>query len=252
MSGLDDHKTLTAATDVTSGLSGTALRDRMNDNYDTLIAAAQGVENRLEDVAYEMFSSGVLSGMVATVGSGLNIDVTSGTALVGILVDYAGGSVSVPASQTDASVYFAQDGNFYTSIPTGQAYFTFCTYSSDGSSVTSVGTTTKVLPPQMVTITDTFTNLHVGSSHELIYEIDHSATNEFLIPGFITLTVSPSTAFSVEQTNMNEVTGTVFDVKITRNDSYHEYDDYYYVDSENHGEYALCDLTFTRKGFAFN
>lgn len=252
MSGLSNHKTLTGATDVTSGLTGTELRDRMNDNYDTLLAAPQGVENRMEDIAYEMFGSGVLSGMVPSAGTGLNISVTSGYALAGHIIDYAGGSVSVPASQTDASLYFAQDGNFYTSAPSGQPYFTFCTYSSDGSSITAVGTATKVLPLQLVTITDTFTDLHVGSSHELVYEIDHSATNEFIIPGFITLSVSPSTAFSVVRTNVYAETGTVFNAKITRETAYQTYSYYYYRSGGDHGEYALCDLTFSRTGFCYN
>ena len=248
MSGLSNHKTLTGATDLTSGLTGTELRDRMNDNYDTLIAAAQGVENRLEDIAYEMFGSGVLSGMAASVGSGLNIDVTSGYALVGHIVDYAGGTASVLASQTDASLYFAQDGNFYTAAPSGQPYFTFCTYSSDGSSVTSVGTVAKVLPLSLVTITDTFENVRVDSSHTLDYEIDHSATATFQIPGFITVSVSPSNAFTIEHINMDEDTGDTFTVRVTRGEAYQDYADY----REDGGEYATVDITFTRTGIGYN
>lgn len=246
MSGLSDHKTLTGATDVTSGLRGTQLRDRMNDNYDALLAAAQGVEDRLEDIAYEAFGSGVLSGMVPSAGSGLNIDVTAGYALIGHVVDYAGGSASVEASQTDASLYFAQDGNFYTSAPTGQPYFTLCTYSSDGSSVTSVSTKTSVLPCTVETITDTFEDVTVDSSHTLDYEIDHSATTTFQIPGFITVSVSPSNAFDIEHIDMEDDTGDTFTVRVTRKDAYQSYE--YYAEGE---EYETVDITFTRTGLSF-
>ena len=252
MSGLTYHKTLTGATDVTSGLTGTQLRDRMNDNYDALIAATQGVENRLEDIAYEMFGSGVLSGMAASVGSGLSVSVAAGYALAGHVVDYAGGNVSVLANQTDANLYFAQDGNFYTAAPAGKSYFTFCTYTSNGSAVTAVGTTTKVMPLSLVTITGTFENILVSSTHTIDYEIDHSASGTFQIPGFITLSVTPSAAFTVVHVDMEEDTGSTFTARITRNEAYQDTADYYYTDENTHGAYALADLTFTRTGIGYN
>lgn len=249
MAGLTYHKALTGPTAYVAGEAGEALRAKFNSNEDTLLDAAQAVEDRAEDLVYELHGSGVLTGMVASAGTGLSVDVTQGSAIIGIIVDYAGGAISVLANQTNAPLYFGQDGNWYTAAPSEVSYFEFCTYTSNDSAVTAVGETAKVMLCSLQTVTDTFEDLAVDSSHEREYKVDHSASLEFLVPGFITVSVSPSDAFTVEHINAEDDTGTTFSVKITRNASYRDYADYY-IDGEDHGDYAYCDLTFSRTGLA--
>jgi len=252
MAGLDYHKTIPDTTDYTAGLGGSAIRNRHNDNEDILHDGIQDVENRLEDAEYETFGSGVISGMTATIGTGLSVNVAAGEALIGIVVEYAGGTVSVPANQSNGTIYFAQNGNFYTSPPSNVAYFAFCSYVSGASNVTSVGSVSRILPCILVEITDTFQDVHVGSSHTLDYEIDHSGSRTLKVPGFIeSLTVSPSEAFTIEHIDPEDDTGSTFKVRITRNAGYHSYSDYYYIDGNNHGPYATCDISFTRTGLAY-
>lgn len=252
MSGIAINKTITNPPDYTDGTTGSNLKSQFNANQATLHSGIQSVEDALEDGLYELFGSGVLDGMEATVGTGLSVNVAPGYALIGIVVDYAGGTVSVPANQAAGVIYFAQNGNFYTSAPTGVAYFQFCTYVSGASSVSSVGSTTKVMPCTLQSVTDTFENIEVSETHTCDYEIDHSASVEFLIPGFVTLSVSPAAAFTVERIDQESDTGTTFTVRISRNEGYRTYSQYYYIDGDNHGAYALCDLTFTRTGMAYN
>jgi hypothetical protein len=241
MSGITPNKTITAPSDYVDGTTGSNLKAQFNNNQATLHAGIQSVENALEDAMYEAFGSGVIDGMVATIGTGLSINITPGYALVGVVVDYAGGIVSVPANQAAGVLYFAQNGNFYTSPPSEVAYFQFCTYVSDASSVSALGVTKKILPCIVQTISDTFPGLTVDEAHTLDYEIDHSALIEFAIPGFITVSVLPDEVFSVEHINAEKDTGATFMVRITRNEEY--WDDY--------ESYAQCDLTFSRTGLAY-
>lgn len=244
MSGLPYNKEIAAPTEYVSGTSGTALKTQFNNNQTTLHNGIQDVENRLENSLYELFGSGVLDGMEASIGTGLSVDVTAGYALIGIVVDYAGGTVSVEANQSDGKIYFAQNGLFYTSPPSGVAYFEFCSYVSDASSVTSVGSVTKVMPCRLTTITDTFTNVAVGATHTLDYLVDHSSLGEFVIPGFITVSVSPSNVFTIEHIDMEDDTGTTFKVRVSREAAYQSA-------YEQSGLYAECDITFTRTGIMY-
>ena len=109
-----------------------------------------------------------------------------------------------------------------------------------------------MLPCELLTLTGTLEDLHVTSLHYLDCELDHSADGIFQIPGFITLSVSPSNAFAVEHINLQNDTGSVFNFRVTRGESYRSYSQYYYNSASDHGAYALCTVTWTRTGLAFN
>lgn len=257
MAGLTYHKTLTDVTAYATGDKGEVLRVKMNANEDQLIANAQSVEDALEDTIYETFGSGVLTGMVPSVGTGLTVAVTTGTALIGrMLTAYAGGSIAVEANATPGYIYYNQDGTWTTNKtgtpPSTKSYFEFCQYTSGAATVSAVTTPPKILPCNPVSYTQTFEDLLVEETHYRDYLIDHTALGTLTIPGFITLTVTPSDAFTVAHIDPELDTATSFYVRISRDPDYYDYTDYYYTSSTDYGLYAQCDLTFVRTGLAYN
>lgn len=140
---LDFHRTVDAPTKHATD-SASVAQTKLNSNFTLCKTNEQTIENRLEDAFYDTHSSGVLWGMEVTVpgGGGLSVDVAAGRALVGVSLAYAGGSVSVAASQSPGYIFFCQDGTFHVdddnSAPTDRAAFLLATYTSDGSDTLTV------------------------------------------------------------------------------------------------------------------
>ena len=116
--------------------SRTATKTKLNNNFTLIGTAITGIQSGVEDTFDDIFSKGILSGMTATVAN-LIATIAAGRALIGTAITYAGGTATVLASQTNASLYFCQDGTFTTTLPTTQSYMTYAIYSSDGSAITA-------------------------------------------------------------------------------------------------------------------
>jgi len=139
---LDHHHTIADAASFVDGQARDVLRDELNDNFEDMVTEVQGVEDRMEDTFDALFDSGVVYGMAASIGSGLQVAVSAGRALIGHYVDYAGGNVSVLANSNPGYIYFCQDGTFEVNTtgtaPSSKAAVLLTKFVSDATSVTSI------------------------------------------------------------------------------------------------------------------
>ncbi len=161
----------------------------------------QNVEDRQEHSNDELFGEGFLTTpAITSSGSSLQITVGAFTCLNGAYVSYGGGTATLLASQTGASLYFQNDGTFSTTLPTTKTYFVFGTYTTTGSGVTTFTLSSKLLIPKLVTITGTVANIYVPDDVDYATGyVDHSATTLFAVDGSLKLTVSDTDAFTVEE-----------------------------------------------------
>ena len=238
----------------------TVLRTKLNDNSSLWQSEMTAVEKRLELTADTLFGAGLTSTpTVTTSTSSLSVTVAAFTCQIGAYILYAGGTFTALANQTDATIYFCQDSTFSTTLPTTKSYMIFGTYTSTGVGVTSFTLATVIVIPQYTTLSGTFTDINVPDvAGYADYQIDHSTLGTIIVPGFITLTVSPSTDFTVGQIYTSEVQAdaaraashtvlmnllpntTTSWVRISRRSGY------YYSDNPN------CDLTYSRTGLVLH
>ena len=236
--------------------SATVLRTKLNSNSSLWNTELQSTEDAFEDTFSTLFGQGLTSTpTVTTSTSSLSVTVAQFYALIGREINYAGGTFTALASQTAATIYFCQDSTWSTTLPTTKSYMIFGTYTSSLTGVTAFTLAAGVLMPQLSTLTGTFTDINVPDTAGFAdYQIDHSATGTIVVPGFITLTVSPSTDFTAEQIYTSESEAdtartalhtvkmdilpntTTSWVRISRKSGY------YYSDNPN------CDLTYSRTG----
>lgn len=247
---LDYHIDVLAPATLENGDS-TVYRTKFNDNFTRAEEETQKVEDRVEDTFSTLVGEGLTS-TPTTSYSGTSLGVTIGafTSLIGVEVVYAGGIATCLASQTDASLYFCQDGTWSTTLPTTKSYFIFATYTTDATGITTftLSNVKKLLSYQ--SITDTISGIVVPESPGYVdYYVDHSSIVSFLVDGFITLTVD-SDDFYVEllydtkityasdtpNTPPHAITEQGFYVRITRQAGY------YYADDNS------CELTYIRTG----
>jgi len=233
--------------------SASTTKSKLNNNNTIFENNDQGIEDRLEDTLDDLFGSGIINGMEASLPGGLAINVSSGAALIGVRVAWAGGNVSVQASQSPGYIYFAQDGTWSTSPPSDKSYITYASYTSNATDVTSVTRVAKILVPQIVTYSDTISDIVIlGDSTD--YKIDHSAQGELEIIGTLKLNVTPSNIFYVEHLYPGGITDdsdfetsgqpyedtkTVFYVRITRRSGY------------SYADYPTVTLDWERTGLAY-
>ena len=176
-------------------------KSRLNHNFDILANNDQNIEDRFEDTFDSLFGGGIITGMEATIGTGLSIQVSEGKALIGCEISWPGGTVAVLANANPGYIFFCHDGTWHVDTdntpPDDKSSFLYATYVSDASSVTSVTVVGKLVLPKLIEVSDTHEDLVVAGDY-LDVHIDHSSQASFVIPGFIQLKVEPSDAFYVE------------------------------------------------------
>lgn len=118
-------------------------KTKLNDNFSLMNSNFDAIESRFEDAFDDIFGKCILSGMVPTVNADLTFSVTSGRALIGARVDCTATTVTVLASQTNAYVYFMNDGTWGTTVPSGKTGMAYAIYSSNVSAITAF----KVIAP---------------------------------------------------------------------------------------------------------
>lgn len=123
-----------------TGMGQYAVKDALNTNNWSLRHEMEGVKALFGDGVQATFSSGRVEGMECSAGTGLAINVNSGSYLLEGGRTFAGAAAAAAANQTNAKIYLKSDGSFSTSEPTTLPNFCICTYNSNGSAVTSVTT----------------------------------------------------------------------------------------------------------------
>lgn len=247
---LDHHIDVLAPATLENGDS-TVYRTKFNDNFTRAKAETQKVEDRVEDTFSTLVGEGLTSTpTTAYNGSSLGVTIGAFTSLIGVEVVYAGGIATCLPNQTDASLYFCQDGTWSTSLPSTKSYFVFAIYTSDATGITAFTLSSVKKLLSFKSITDTISGIVVPESPGYVdYYVDHSSIVSFLIDGFITLTVD-SDDFYVEllydtkiaydsdtpNTPPHAITEQGFYVRITRKSGY-----YYAGDND-------CELTYIRTG----
>lgn len=234
-------------------------KTKVNDNHSLWNTELTTVSNGLEDSFSTLFGEGLTSTpTVTTSTSSLSVTVGTFKSLIGREISYAGGNFTALASQASGSVYFCQDSSWSLTLPTTKSYFKFADYVSTLTGVTSLTVSNGILVPKILgSISDTIEDINIPETAAYAdYEIDHSALGTIAIPGFITLTTSPSADFSAYLIHTSESEadtaiaaghtfpidlapdGTTFWVRILRNSGY------YYADN------PACNLTYVRTGLA--
>lgn len=177
-------------------------KSKLNTNFTLGESESQKIEERLEHSQSSLFGEGLLTvPTVTTSASSLQITFGAFTSLLGVYISYAGGTATVLASQTNASLYFCQDQTFATTLPATKTYFIIGTYTSDTDGVTSFTLTNKLLIPKLVTVTGTVSGVYVPDDDDTsaAQYVDHSATAIFAIDGKLKLTVSDNDKFTVSE-----------------------------------------------------
>ena len=248
---IDYHKDIAAPYTFVGGESENTVITKTNDNFTLGETEAQAIEDRFEDTFSTIVGEGLTSTPTLTY-SALSLSVTTGifTSIIGYEVSYAGGNFTCLANQTDASIYFCQDGTWSTTLPTTKSYFIFATYTTNGVGVTSITLSDTIAIPQYISISDTITSISVPESPGYVdYFVDHTTLATFKIHGFIKpLSDSDDYYISLpydglisdgsdtQNTPPHAITETGFYVRITRKTGY------YYADD------PACTLTYTRTG----
>lgn len=229
----------------------TTAQTKLNSNFTLGEAESQKIENRVENSFSCLFGEGLLTVPTATY-SAASLQVTIGAfpALLGVYIAYPGGQTTLLASQTDATLYFCQDGTFATSIPTTKTYFAIATYSSDGSGITAFTLTGHLVMPKLVTVTGTVAGIYVPDDVDYTEGyVDHSASGIVAVDGCLKLTVSPSTDFYVEELYpggvLDEDSGYLTSPPHQRTNKGFWYK-LYRKAGYSYSSYPACTLTYTR------
>lgn len=269
---LNNHHDISSAVNFVDGQARDVLRDELNDNFDDVETEMQAVEDRMEDTFDAMFDAGVVYGMAASIGTGLQVAVASGRALIGHYIDYAGGNVSVDANSNPGYIYFCQDGTFEVNTtgtaPSSKAAFLLTKFISNASSVTSIVAPDvdpeRVLPFRVRTISGTIQLEGFSETDPAIYvQVDHGAWAVDDGTGALAsfdLAWMPQVAEvpGFEAIIVDGVDGNRFTLKITYVGAEAKYDLDEPNESELDAEYynlagtGNATLTWTRKGIIAN
>jgi len=252
---LDYHISLDArSTFTTQGPQAT--KSKLNENFDICEANEQNIEDAFEDSFHDLCGDGVISGMVPSYTTGLQLSVSSGYALIGRIIPWNGGTVAVLANADPGYIFYAQDGTFHVDLdntpPSDKSSFLYATYTSDGSDILSVTRQNRLVLPKLKSISDTIENILVTDS-SADYHVDHSALGSILIQGYLDLQLSNPEAFFIEQLYPQTVsddsdtenspphatTPTGFWIRITRKAGY------------SYSDAPTVDLTYTRYGLGY-
>lgn len=237
-----------------------AVRTVLNSNFGRFKDFVNIQEASVEQSNALLFGSGVYSGMIPSIGSGLHIDVTDGTCLIGFLFEYAGGSILVPDDYNPGYMFFCQDGTWHidndNTAPTDTESFLFLDFVSSGGSVTSINLTSrnpyKILPCQVRSVSGSFdTVIPVNGPIEM--QINHSTS--LAIPGFITVE-SSSEDIDVEHCYPERDTPTSFWIRMQFNQTefYSYYADYlgdWVYDGYTYYSAEPTTISYTRTGLSY-
>jgi len=236
-----------------SGDSPSTARTKINNNFTLGKTESQKIEERIEHSFSSLHGEGLLTVPTATYSAD-SLQVTFGafTCLLGVYIAYAGGQATLLANQTGASLYFCQDGTFATTLPTTKTYFAIGTYTTDGTGCTAFTVAGKLLLPILTTISGTVAGIYVPDDTDIADGyVDHSATATIAVDGVLKLTVTPSSAFYVEELYPGGVldadSGTQYSPPRQRtNEGFH-----YRVTRRAgyaYSSYPTCTLTYSRTG----
>jgi len=225
-------------------------RQRFNSNFGAIEDFVEEIEVTVEDTVAAVFGCGVITGLVPSIGAGLSIDYTQGTALIGFVISKTAGNIVVPANYNPGYVYLQQDGTFVVNNtgvkPSSVESFLFCEFVSTAGAVTSVSTTNrdpeKILPAKIRKITgSTGVMTPIWSTRD--YLITHSY--EIEIPGYITVS-SNEPDVDVTVIDLERATPTSFWIRVSHNKAY-GYDYSYY--SGYYGDYSIISWERTGLGY---
>lgn len=184
-----------------AGKSAAVAIQTLDANFLLAKTETQKVSDATTDTVSTLHGEGLLTvPTVAVSASSLAVTIGTFKALIGTEVVYAGGQFTALASQSAGVCYFCADGTFSTTLPTTKSYAIIGNYVSTGSGITSFTVANKLLIPKLVTVTGTVANIVVPevAGYAEGY-VDHSATAVFAIDGLLTLNVTPTTDFYVEE-----------------------------------------------------
>jgi len=257
---LTHHRDVPAFNPWVDGEGRATVRGDQNANFVDVETQLQAIEDELEDALDTLHGAGVITGMVPSVGSGLAIDVTAGTALIGYELTVAAQSVTVVANANPGYIYYCQDGTFEVNItgvaPASKSSFLYRRYISGASSVTSIyddnEDAEKILPTALKVAYGTFDKVTPGVLGSSDFYVDHTSQVSFVVGGVLDLQVSDG--FTVKHlypgliaygsdtptTPPEEDTPTGFWMRLTSTGEYVS------------GSYpGTASITYTRKGFAY-
>ena len=257
---LTNHRDVPSFNNWVAGEGRDTVRDDYNANLDDMETQLQAIEDELEDALDTLHSAGVITGMAPTIGSGLNVDVAVGTALIGYQVACSAQSVTVDANANPGYIYFCQDGTFVVNTtgvaPTTKDNFLYRRFISGAATVTSIYDDTndaeKILPVYLQVATGTFERVSPGVSLSADFYVDHESQVSFEMIGKLDLQVSSgftvkhlypgliSYASDTPETPPEEDTPTGFWMRLTSTGEYVS------------GSYpSAATITYIRKGFAY-
>lgn len=205
----------------------------------------------LEDTMETLFGNNIIEGIVPSAGSGLQVDVTSGIALVGRKISVNAQSIDIIADSNPGYIFLGQDGNFYVNqsgnSPSGITSFELCQYTSDASSVTNVTESNRdpsqIITPQVELISGS-ESCGSDPTTSIYTEITH--TTEIKVPGFIEVSVPDDAAYSVERAYPERDTSTSFWVRV-----YPEEGVYSYYESYDYYEAGNVVVSYEREGMTY-
>jgi len=256
---LTNHRDVPAFNNWVDGEARGTVRDDYNANLADMETQLQAIEDELEDALDTLHGAGVISGMASSIGSGLNVDVAVGTALIGYEIACTAQSVAVTANATLGYIYFCQDGTFVVNTtgvaPTTKDNFLYRRFISGASTVTSiyddVNDAEKILPVELKVASGTFSRVSPGVSLSADFYVDHEAQVSFEMVGTLDLQVSAgftvkhlypgliTYASDTPNTPPEEDTPTGFWMRLTSTGEYVS------------GAYpSTASITYIRKGFA--
>ena len=170
----------------TAGADPQSVRNLLNNNFESIAYFVETTVTGVSDVVTALWGSGRFSGLDYST-DGLTLTISSGSALIGLLVEIEGSALQLPANST-STIYIAQDGSVSLEEPEME-YIVWGTATTDDSTITEVNRATPTIIPAQLRLVEGVTTASITTPSLVTYIlVEHEIP--LAVQGFISAAIT--------------------------------------------------------------